>query len=110
MPDVAPASTDMLHRTRRPEVESRSTVRPENSRTRKFAPCAVRRPTRWRIRSFGPTRSGKVPSTSTRIVDGTSTLTTDPRAHTLAISVAPMPNANAPVSYTHLRAHETDSY
>jgi len=36
------------------------------------------------------------PLTTTLMVAGTSTLSTVPSAHTLAISVAPIPNANAP--------------
>ena len=53
-------------------------------------------PIRWRIRSFGPTIGGNFPVTTTLIVAGTSTFTAVPSAQTLAISVAPMPKANAP--------------
>ncbi len=37
-------------------------VSPWNSITRKLAPLAVSRPTRWRIRSLGPTPSGNSPA------------------------------------------------
>ena len=70
-------------------------VSPWNSMARKLAPSAVRRPTRWRIRSLGPTCGAKRPETSTLIVCGTSTLRATPRDQTLAISVAPMPKAKA---------------
>jgi hypothetical protein len=71
-------------------------VSPWYSRTRKFAPWAVSLPTRWRIRSFGPTCGGNSPVTSTLIVGGTSTFSATPSVQTEAISVAPMPNENAP--------------
>ena len=85
----------MLHSTSRPEVDICRIVSPWNSITRKLAPSAVSRPTRCRIRSFGPTFAGKRPLTSTLIVGGTSTLSATPSDHTEAISVAPMPKANA---------------
>ena len=96
MPAVAPASTAMLQSTSRPEVDILRMVSPWNSSTLKFAPCALILPMRCRIRSFGPTNFLKRPFTTTLIVGGTSTFSTLPRAQTLAISVAPMPNANAP--------------
>ena len=71
-------------------------VSPWNSSTLKLAPWAVSRPMRCRIRSLAPTCFLNRPVTLTLIVAGTSTLSTVPRAHTLAISVAPIPNANAP--------------
>ncbi len=86
----------MLHRTSRPEVGIVRIVSPWNSSARKFAPCALIFPIRWRIRSFGPTYSGKAPVTTTLIVGGTSTLSAAPSVQTLAISVAPIPNAKAP--------------
>ena len=64
--------------------------------TLKLAPSAVSVPMRCRIRSFGPDAGGNAPLTTTLMVPGTSTLSTRPSAHTEAISVAPMPNANAP--------------
>lgn len=96
MPDVAPASTDMLQTARRPEVDIFRIVSPWNSRTRKLAPCAVSVPTTWRIRSFGPTCGPNSPFTSILIVVGTSMLRATPSVQTEAISVAPMPNEKAP--------------
>ena len=69
---------------------------PWNSITRKLAPSAVTLPIRCRIRSFGPTCLGNLPLTTTLMVAGTSTLSTEPSVHTLAISVAPMPKEKAP--------------
>ena len=96
MPEVAPASTVMLHRTRRPEVDMRRMVEPWNSMTLKLAPSAVSLPTRFRMMSLGSTPRGSAPSTFTLMVPGTSTFRILPRAHTAAISVAPMPKENAP--------------
>ena len=48
------------------------------------------------MRSFDWTRAGSWPRTTTLMVAGTSTLSTLPSAQTAAISVAPMPKANAP--------------
>ena len=50
------------------------------------------------MRSFGSTCAGIVPLTTTLMVAGTSTLKIEPSAQTPAISVAPMPNANAPIA------------
>ena len=55
IPDVAPASTDILQITRRPEVDICSIAGPWNSMTLKFAPSAVSLPIRCRIRSLGAT-------------------------------------------------------
>jgi len=96
MPEVAPASTAMLQRTRRPEVFILVMAVPWNSSTRKLAPSAVSWPMRFRMMSFGSTPLAGAPLISTRMVSGTSTLSMWPNAHTAAISVAPMPNENAP--------------
>jgi len=71
-------------------------VSPWNSSTLKFAPWALIRPIMCRIKSLAPTNFRKRPFTITLMVGGTSTFRTVPRAQTLAISVAPMPKANAP--------------
>ena len=96
MPDVAPASTAMLQIVRRPEVSMRRMVSPWNSMTLKLAPSAEMRPMMCRMMSFGRTFGGSSPLTTTFIVAGTSTLKITPSAHAAAISVAPMPKANAP--------------
>ena len=98
MPDVAPASTLMLQSVRRPEIGIDWMALPWNSITLKLAPSAESAPTRWRIRSLGSTRRGSVPLTTTLMVAGTSTLKMLPSAQTPAISVAPMPKANAPTA------------
>ena len=46
MPAVAPASTDMLQSTRRPDIGIFRIASPWNSITLKFAPSAVSLPTR----------------------------------------------------------------
>ena len=48
------------------------------------------------MRSLGATNFGNRPLATTLMVFGTSTLRTVPSAQTEAISVAPMPKANAP--------------
>ena len=96
MPEVAPASTDMLQMVSRPEVGMFVIVSPWNSITLKLAPSAVNWPIRYRIRSLGRTFAGNSPLTTTLIVAGTSTFSTLPSAQTEAISVAPMPKAKAP--------------
>jgi len=87
MPEVAPASTDMLQRTSRPRSHVRDSLA-VNSMTLKFAPSAVSRPTRCRMRSL--VRRGREPAVHDDL-DGAGTwmFTARPRAQTDAISVAP---------------------
>ena len=96
MPEVAPASTAMLQSTRRPEVDILLIVSPWNSSTLKLAP--------W--------RADLADEVQNQVLRPDELLETafhddlDRRrhlhvehaasAHTLAISVAPMPNAKAP--------------
>src|SRR5512138_3047181 len=96
MPEVAPASTDMLQTVSRPEVGMAEIASPLYSMTLKLAPSAVNWPMRYRIRSLGRTLAGNLPRTITLIVAGTSTLSTVPNDQTDAISVAPTPKAKAP--------------
>ena len=96
IPDVAPASTDMLLKTIRALWDILAIAGPWNSRTLKLAPSAVRRPIRWRMRSLDITWGGNSPTTSTLMVGGTSTLSMLPKVQTEAISVAPIPKAKAP--------------
>ena len=96
MPAVAPASTDMLASVSRPDIDMRSMASPWNSMHLVVGAFGRQGRRDRRIRSFGVTRSLNRPRATTLIVPGTSTLSTWPSVQTDAISVAPMPNANAP--------------
>src|SRR5256885_866437 len=99
MPTFAPISVVMLHRTKRSFIGKAFTVEPVNSTAAYRAASSPVVPITLRMTSLAPVRSPRVPRMSTRIVSGTRSHNC-PFAITAAVSVAPIPAANAPTAPT----------
>ncbi len=99
IPTFAPISVVMLHSTKRSFIGNASTVGPVNSTAAYRAASSPVVPITFRMTSFAPVRSPSLPRISTRIVSGTRSQSW-PFAITAAVSVAPIPAANAPSAPT----------